>query len=154
MTFPSSTGSVPDSLDVAWANLRSTAAAIKSRTVALSTSSLSGLSGGQILDYSTFLADMRLSLVRASSVSGIAAYAQGQISNNTIDIVAEYNTMLSAVDGCKNWILSNYPKDVSGNLLYVQFAGDNSGRTVFTTFANASLATFRTQLDALAATIN
>lgn len=158
MTFPSSTGTVQDSLDTAWQTARSTAASIKIRTTSLSIqctqANTTPVSGIAILDYATFLADAKLALNRVAAVSGIGTYAQSQIANNTINISTEFTNMVSALDGVVSWIITNFPKDGSSNLLYIQFTGDNTGRTQSTTFNATQLAGLKTQLDILAATIN
>lgn len=157
MSFPSSAGTRQDSLSLAWTSARSVAATIKDRATSLNTASLAGPVGSSaILDFATYLADAKANLQRAASTGGIAAYAQAQINDNTINIATEFSNMMTAIDGITSWIITNFPKDtVSGTfLLAKQFAGDNSGRTTDRTFTTAQLAGLRTALNTLIAAID
>ena len=150
MAFPSS--SAAPNLASALIQAMNAAANVKSRTVSLSVASSSGpVSAGQILDYVTFLADAKLVFTSVSQVSGIAAYAQAQLGNPGLDIAAEFTSMTTALDSVIGWVQTNFPKNGGGFLL--AFTMNAQGRTVFRTFTTADLATFRTQLDSLAATI-
>lgn len=155
MTFPSTTGTKQDSLAVAWARARDTAAGIKNQATNLRTASVNGNVGASaILSFATYLADAKLILVRSSSTGGIGAYAQSQINDGTIVVATEFNNMMTTLDSVIAWIIANFPKDGSGFLLAVQFAADNSGRTTDRQFSTAALANFRTTLDTLIATID
>ena len=155
MSFPSATGTVQDSLAQAWATARSTASSIKSRAQALSTQAAAGNIGSSaILDFATYLADARLVLVKASQTGGIAAYAQAQINDNTLNVAAEFTAMMDGIDGTIAWVVANFPKDGSGFLLARQFQAGGTGRTVDRQFTPAQTASLRTTLDALIATIN
>jgi len=157
MAFPSDTGSATEDLAAAWARARSIAASIKLRTQSIRDQSLlNTLNSTQILDYSTFLADMRLALAAVAALGApLAAYAQAQLNDNAINISTEFSNMVSAVDGVAQWIVTNFPKTPGTNELRAKvFLGDNSGRTVDVVFSSASLGPFRTALDALLGTIN
>ena len=75
MAFPSDTGTVQDSLAVAWQRARGLAAGIKARATSLRAASASGpIEAGSVLDFATALADAKLGLQRSASVQGIGAY--------------------------------------------------------------------------------
>ena len=155
MAFPSSTGTVQDSLAQAWATARSTASSIKSRAQGLSTQAAAGNIGSSaILDFATYLADARLVLVKASQTGGIAAYAQAQVNDNTLNVAAEFSAMMDTLDGVIAWVVANFPKDGNGFLLARTFQAGSTGRTVDRQFTPAQTASLRTTLDALIATIN
>lgn len=155
MAFPSTLGSKQESLAAAWSAARNTATTIKSRSQSLHDQCAAGdVSATTILDYATMLADMKYRLEQVTNVGGIAAYAQAQINDPTIDIAAEYLSMATQIDTTISWIITNFPKDGSGYLLAVQFSGDNSGRTVPRQLSSAQTAGLRTILQALIATID
>jgi hypothetical protein len=155
MAFPSSTGTVQDSLAQAWATARNTASSIKGRAQALSTQAAAGSIGSSaILDFATYLADAKIALTKAAQTGGIAAYAQAQINDPNIDIAAEFTAMMGAIDTTTAWVVDNFPKDGSGFLLARSFQAGSTGRTVDRQFTPAQTATLRTALDALADAIN
>lgn len=155
MAFPSDTGTAQDSLSQAWTVARVTAGRIKNRAQTLSVQAAAGsISSSAILDFATGLADARFLLLKASQTGGIGAYAQAQMNDNTLSVATEFTTMMAALDDAIAWVVTNFPKDASGFLLARQFQAGNTGRTVDRQFTPAQTATFRTVLDALAATIN
>lgn len=128
---------------------------VKQRSLTLSAQSSAGsISSGQILDYATMLADKKLDIQAAIAMAGLNAYAQSLLGMPALDVVAEANTCISAIDAVTAWILANFPANGGGFLAAVSFAPDNSGRTVFRTFSTAAMSGFRSQLDALVATIS
>lgn len=150
MTFPSSTGATK-SLDDAWRNATNTAAAIKQRAQAIVTQSAAGNVGAsQIMDMLVFFADAKVILQTSAAVPGIAAYAQTQSGN--ANIAAEFSAMTTQLDATRDWVINNFPKDGSGFLLERTLAAD--GRWVDRQFSAATLAPFRTVLNALIATID
>jgi hypothetical protein len=148
MAFPSQTDAA-----TAWQVIRSTAAAIKARTAALNSLSLAGSVGSSaLLEYLDWLLDRRADLATYATTPGLAAYAQAQVNNPSLDITAEFNSMVSAIDNLRTWMTTNFPKDGSGFLLAHTF--DAGGRKVDRLFTTVQLATFRTNLQALLATIS
>lgn len=153
MAFPSDTGTRTDDLEGAWRRARRVAATVKERSNAIRTLSAAGtLDASTLLSYSVLLADAKVDLERCAAVPGIAAYAQSQVSDPTLDVVAEFSSMLSAVTATINWIVTNFPKSPSGFAeAYTLLA---TGRYSARVFAAAQTATLRTQLDSLIATID
>lgn len=153
--FPSATGTKQDDLSIAWSRARGTATAVKGRTVQLNSQSAAGsIPAASVLAFNAFLADARTSLLKSSTTPGIAAYAQNQINNPTLDVVTEFNTMMAAIDSTIGWIIANFPKDVNGFLLYTTWSLDNSGKTADRLLSVAETAGLRSRLDLLAATID
>jgi hypothetical protein len=155
VAFPSSSGSRQQSLVQAFATLRGLAGAVKSRSVVLNTACAAGNVGSTaLLDFAVFLADCKATMQAASSVPGLAAYAQAQINDPTFDIAASFVDMMTQINSTSAWFVANFPKDGSGFLLAKSFTGDNSGRTQDRQFTPAQTATLRTVLNALIATID
>lgn len=153
MAFPSTVGTKPDTLNDAWQGARGVAGLIKTQAQTLKTQSLAGnLSSSTILDFATVIADAKVRLNIYAAVPGLAAYAQAQVNDNTLDVASSFTSMVTQLDALRDWIITNFPKDGSLFLLAKQF--DANGRTTDRQFSTATLATFRTQLDALIATIN
>jgi hypothetical protein len=152
--FPTLSGSVHDDLSVAWTKARVAAGYIKQQTLSLKALSVAGNVGStQILDYLTMLTLQKASLQNSAAIPGIDVYAQNQ-TGTSIDITVSFNAMVSAINTVGSWIMTNFPKDASGFLLAKQWEAGNTGRTVDRQFTTSDLAAFRTQLDALLATLN
>lgn len=153
MAFPATGGaSFPLTLDVAWTKARDTAANIKSQAVSLNAQITAGpVSSQVVINATSFLANLNLTLTQCAAVPGIAAYAQQQVNNPTLDVAGSFSAMQSALVTVVTWVMTNFPKDVNGNLLAIQFNG--SGQLVWTSFTQAQLAGLATLLTALSATI-
>jgi hypothetical protein len=152
MAFPSTAGTAPEALSVAWVNAMSIAGAIKLDTQAIRAQSLAGNVGAsRILSHLTFLADQKVRLQQIAALPGIGAYAQSQSDNPSLNVAAEFTAMINAMDGVRDWVMINFPA-ASGYIQAQQFQAD--GRTTDRQFNTASLVNYRTQLDALIATIN
>ena len=149
MAFPSTAATV--SLANAWNRAMDVAGYVKTQADTLRTRSLAGdVGSSSILGYLVTLAEARVELVAIAALPGIGAYAQEQVNNPSLNVAAEFATMIAAMDACRDWVIANFPQS-GGFLLAVSFNG--GGRTVDRQFSTASLAGFRTQLDALIATI-
>lgn len=92
----------------------------------------------------------RTSLVAAAATPGIGAYAQ-QIKNNpTLDVVAEFNSVIASLDQVVAWIVANFPQDGQGFLLAQTLGPAGPVDRMFTPAQTSGL---RTQLDSLIITI-
>ena len=86
-----------------------------------------------------------------AAAPGLAAYAQQQVNNPSLDIVAEYNAMRSAMVAARDNLIGMFPKDGSGFLLYQTLNADGSiSRRIFTA---AQVAPAVTLMDNVIATI-
>lgn len=151
MAFPSDGGSTRSLADL-WRQVRGYAGAVKSRAQALRNQAAAGpVSAMQMLDLTTVLADAKVQFQSAAAVSGLAEYAQQQVGNPALDVVAEFNAMMAQIDATILWIRTNLPND--GTYLLALTLGTD-GRYSWRTFAPAATAGLRTQLDALIATID
>lgn len=127
------------------------AADIKSRAQSLRNASAAGpVQSSQIIDWFVSLANARTVIAALASTPGLPAYAQNEVDDDTYNVTTEYTAMLAAIDGALAWVTTNFPKDGSGYLLAYQFIGN---AYTARTFSTAALATFRTTLDSLIATI-
>lgn len=149
MAFPASTEILSRVLDqIAQVMLQ-----VKSSAQQIRSASLSGpIGANNVITYVGDLADNRDRLAALASAPGLAAYAQAQYNNGSLDIAAEFTATLAQIDATRTWIITNYPKAATTNELKEK-TFDANGRVVLNTFSTASLAGFRTQLDALIATI-
>jgi hypothetical protein len=148
MAFPSQTDAA-----TAWQVIRNTASTIKVRSTGLNTLSLAGNVGSSaLLEYLDWLLDRRADLAAYAATPGLAVYAQDQVNNPSLNITTEFNSMTAAIDNLRTWMTTNFPKDGSGFLLAHTF--DGAGRKVDRLFSTAALATFRTNLQAVIATID
>ena len=152
MAFPSNTGTTPNTLDEAWRLARDIAAQVKQTASDYKTNAAGGLSGRSVLGLSAFMADQFAAFGTLSAIPNIAAYAQTQVNNPSLDVAAAFNAMRTAISNVISWITTNFPKDVNGNLLYTQFTAD--GHITYTNFTSGQLAGLVTQLTALIATID
>ncbi len=149
MAFPASTEILSRVLDqIAQVMLQ-----VKSGAQQIRAASLSGpIGANSVITYVGDLADQRDRLVALSAAPGLAAYAQEQYNNGSLNIAAEFTATLAAITATRDWIVTNFPKAPTTNELKEK-TFDANGRVVLNTFSTASLAGFRTQLDALIATI-
>jgi hypothetical protein len=136
-------------LTAAWNGITGVAANIKQSATGLIAAS--AVSRKVVLDFQNNLAAQLSLLNTYSAVSGLAAYAQNQL-NNTIDIVAEFNTMKTQVVATQDWVVANFPHDASGNLVVYSFNASKQYMDINLT--TGELAAFKNQLSLLAATIN
>ena len=148
MAFPASS----QALSNVYAQIKGRALDVRLQSISLRAASLAGpVSAERIVGYSASLNRSRQELATLAGTPGLAAYAQEQEANPSLDIVAEYNAMLAQINATTQWISSNFPEDASGYKLAFQI--DSQGALVFRQFDTASLASFRTVLDALIGTI-
>jgi hypothetical protein len=149
MAFPASTSQAAQ----AWTQACNLALAVKNETNRILTLSQTVLPANQAINYTTFLAGAIASFNQYSAVGGIGAYAQGQVNNPSLNVTTEFSNMVAAIQNVINWVVNNFPKDASNNLLYEKFNVD--GTQTFSSFAQAQLtAAFIPLLQALIATIN
>lgn len=149
MAFPSTNST--NTLDAALRQAMGIAGDIKAKAQNLANAAASGLGGDQIVWWPIYLTTQNNLLTQCASVSGIGAYAQAQLGNATFDIVGAFTTMQAAIVSTIAWISTNFPKDVNGNLLYVQYG---SGVFTYTQFTPGQLSGLVSALNALIATIN
>ena len=153
MAFPSSTGSVQQTLDQGWANARSVAASVKAQAQQLVTLIGGGSVSAQLIVAVPGYATAWLAALNSvAALPGIVAYAQAQVGNGTLDVAAAFTAMTAAIQNVSSWITTNTPKDGSNNLLVVQYNAD--GTLKWASFTSAQLAGLVTQLNALIATID
>lgn len=127
------------------------AVSVKTYATQVRTEAAAGnIPSSRILDLFINLRQERGLLATAAATPGIAQFARDQKNNQSLDVVAEFNAMLAAIDGTTTWINTNFPKD-GGGFLLERTLGVNS--PIDRTFTPAQTAGLRTQLDSLIATI-
>ena len=152
MAFPSEGGSRAATARV-WLDTRNAARMVKAQANTLNTASAAGpISAKDVLDFATTLADAIDRFNAAKVVPGIAAFAQNQLNDATVDIVTEFNNMVTGCVNVRDWIVNNFPKDASGYLLFISFTA--AGRYAYRQFSSTQTAGMRTQLATLIAAID
>lgn len=148
MAFPASS----QALSRAYSTIKSRALDVRNQSISVRDVSAAGpLSAERIINYAAALDRARTDLTALASVPGLAAYAQNEENNPSLDIVAEFNAMVAQINATTAWIATNFPEDANGYKLAFQMG--SQGTVVWRTFDSASLAGFRTILDALIGTI-
>ena len=149
MPFPASNQNLAD----AYRLLKGRANDVRSQSVSLRALSLAGVVGAdRILNYAAMLARSKSEMSTLAATPGLATYAQAQENNGALNIATEYFAMVAQIDAVVAWIVANFPQDGGGFKLAFTLA--SNGTPVYRTFDTAALATFRTNLDALIATIS
>jgi hypothetical protein len=82
-------------------------------------------------------------------VPGIGQWAQDRDGGESYNVAAEFTAVNNAIDSCGAWVVSNFP--ASGG--YIQKDQLGAGGVTVRTFSSAATAGFRTELDALLATL-
>lgn len=104
-----------------------------------------------IIDLHANLGVVKNRLATWAATPGLPAYAKQQKDNVNLDVIAEYQAVVAAIDAVRSNVESTFPKDASGYLLREQWA------TVGITersFAPSSTVQLRTLLNTLVAAIN
>lgn len=126
---------------------------IRSDAQNLRTASAAGpVSATSVISYLGRLVDAKDRMAALASAPGLAAYAQQQYNNPSLDIAAEYNATVAQINATRDWIIANFPKTATTNELRER-TFDANGRTVAVQFSSASMSGLRAALDALIATI-
>jgi hypothetical protein len=105
--------------------------------------------------YLTLQARLSEAIVRwgeLAIVPGLAAYAQAQYGNPSLDIAAEFTAMRNAAITLRDWIFNNFPRDAgTGAALVSTYAQDGTASEL--TFTSAQTAGFRTVADSFTNTV-
>lgn len=87
-----------------------------------------------------------------AATPGLAAYAQAQVNDPAYDVVAEFTTMKNAINSARDTLITMFPKDGNGFILYQTINAD--GSVAVRTFTAAQLSGAVAQMDSVIATIN
>lgn len=110
-----------------------------------------GTTANEMLNFISYLVSRQIELNGLVVVPGIAAYAQAQISNPSLNITTEYQAMSTAITNVVGWIKTNFPAN-GGFIQPASFGAD--GHIIYRSFDAASLAPLVALIDALLATID
>ena len=130
---------------------KATVIQIKRLVVDRSATFTSGATASEVFSLIDNLSALAKRLDQVKQTPGIAAYATIQEDDATYDVVAEFNTMIAAVDAVITDVVAVLPKDSNGWLLVNKINPD--GSLVPRNFTGAQLANIRALLDAVAAAI-
>jgi hypothetical protein len=151
VSFPSETGGRA-SLAFVWERALSLSARVKMSAQQIRAVSLNNtLTGQQVIEFSAYLADAKTKFQAVAATPGIAAFAQEQISDPAFNVATEFQAMVAGIDSTVAWIAANMPA-ASGYLQVITL--NANGTYTWRVFTAAATAGFRTQLDALIATID
>jgi hypothetical protein len=103
-----------------------------------------------IIDLAIRINSDRFTFDEARTIPGLVDYVRAQKNAPSLDVVAEFSSMLAAMDGVVSWIIANFPKDAGGFLLRETWGVSGPVDRIF---APAQTAGLRTQLASLIATI-
>ena len=87
-----------------------------------------------------------------AAVPGVAAYAQAQENDPGYDIIAEYNALISAIDGVINEIVTTMPTSNPGGFVEA-FTLAADGSVTYRTFTAGQLSGVITALNAVVAAV-
>lgn len=87
-----------------------------------------------------------------SAIPGLAAYAQNEENDGTYDVALEFVAMRIEAIGTRDWILTNFPTAVSGEIIKDTLESD--GSITVRQFTPAETAGLQSALGLLIATIN
>lgn len=149
MAYPATAQSLQEAL----ANADAQAIKIRSHAQILRDRSAAGPIGRQgVIDFVGTLTRAINVWNATKALSGIGAYAQAQKGNGTLDVVTEFNAMVTEAASLRDWITANFPKDSTSQAVLI-YTYDAAGAFTELTFTTAQLAQFRTRADTLIALI-
>lgn len=96
------------------------------------------VTAGMIRSTLSNLVAAKAALQAASAVPGLAAYAQAQEGDETYDVVAEFNTLVSAINTAGATLLTGLPTS-GGYVLMEQWSANGFTEREFTPAQTASL---------------
>lgn len=149
MPFP---GTSLNSLQSKWDTIKQTSGSIKDRSSLLN--GLASITRAAVLNYAVFLADALQTLdakTANANTNGLLEYARSQENNPTLDLAGLYSTMRTQIVATQDWIVTNFP-NTTGELRVYTF--DVNKRYVDIVLTAPQLSSFKTQLQALIATID
>ena len=148
MAFPASQMRLGPTLDQVSGVLNSLKSYAQTKRAAM----LAGNVGSNlVIDVWEHLKQVKTNLQALSSVPGLAAYAQDQYGNESLNIATEFTAVLNAIDGVTANIQSTHPADGSAYLLAAQFG---ASAITYRQFTPAQTATLAGLLNTLAGTIS
>lgn len=145
MAYPvKSLGKVLDQIESVMIGIRGRCVALRDRSL------IANIPSSTIFELYVRLKADKAILDSLSGTPGLPAYAQTAYNNAGLNIATEFTAVTTALNNTTSWIENNFPKDGNGYLLASTLTANGP---VDRQFDTASLATFRTVLDALIATI-
>jgi hypothetical protein len=136
-----------------YAKAQAEAARLRSYSVSAQAALAAGnVSANAVIQALTTLTGSIAVFDEVTALPGIAAYAQNEENDPTYDVAAEYTAMRTEAIGARDWILTNFPTAVSGEILKDTL--ENDGSITVRQFTPAQTAGLQTALGQLIATIN
>lgn len=110
-----------------------------------------GCSADLVLSIAQHCAQVLTILDAAAATPGLKAYAAAQYGDAVYDMVQEYQALRAALVDLRDGIVTLFPQDANGWLLYQKLQADGSLQT--RSFTPAQLSGLLTRLDAVLAAI-
>lgn len=135
MAFPASN----TSLSKAWADMQRDAGIVKSTASAALTDLDSDVTSAYVLQLRNSTIKAIAKFQSYVTIPGFVQYVKDQLGDQNIDITAEYNTMLTAMEAVRDWIEANHPVDGNGFILEKKFNSVNFEQRTFAPAVTAPL---------------
>jgi len=149
MAFPASSQTQADALEQSLRFARSVKNELTNRSAVMAAGNVTST---YVLDTLAYLVSALNIFNAAKTVPGIGQYAKDQFDDAGLDIVAEANTMIAAIESARDAIISAIPND--GTYMLMRQKPDVNGAIVDRTFTPAQSAGLQTALNAVIATIS
>ena len=107
-----------------------------------------------LIDMAIRIRQARVQLATIAAMPGIGDRAKEIKGDTNLDVGAEFNAMLAAMDAVVLWVRNNFPTANVGGTLYLARETWGSEGPVDRQFSSAQTAALCTELDNLIATIN
>lgn len=72
------------------------------------------VSANQVIQVLTETKSVIEIMERAAAVSGMAQFAKNQFDDQGLDIVAEFQSLRSGLEGVRDWVIGNFPMSPGG----------------------------------------
>lgn len=139
-----------DDVAIAYAALKARLRAFRVYTADVRAACAAGtVSANLIVEYFLRLVSEKAANLVAATVPGIAQWAQDRDGGVGYDVAAEFTAVNAAIDNARTWVTDNFP--TSGGYILKDQLG--AGGVTVRTFTVGQTAGFRTELDALLATL-
>lgn len=135
-----------------WEQAQNLAARVKADATNYRDRSNSGMDRAILIGFMESLSTAISRWQTIRSIPGVQGYARRVVDDNTLDLAAEFTAMVNTTTSLRDWIFDNFPKHTDG--AWREFSRDNEGTRTALRFTAAQLADFRTQCDAVIATID
>jgi hypothetical protein len=142
-----------DGLGTAYAQAQAEATRLRSYAVSAQAAMAAGnISANAVIQTLTTMKNSIEVFDYISGLSGMAQYARDQQDDQAYDVVAEFQSMRTEAVGARDWVFTNFPTAVSGEI--IKDTLENDGAITVRQFTPAQTAGLQSALGLLIATID